>query len=129
MINDMEIINTVSMGITMAPNDGTDVNELMRNADVAMYQAKEKGRNNYQFFSSDMNQEVVESLTIERKLRAAIDHDEFVVFFQPKVRLDEEVPCGAEALIRWQTQTGETVSPMQQLLNNRVLLFQSATLC
>lgn len=112
-IRDMEIINTVSMGITLAPNDGTDVNELMRNADVAMYRAKEKGRNNYQFFSADMNAEVVESLTIERKLRAAIEEDQFIVYFQPKIRIDREEPYGAEALLRWQPPDGDMIPPFR----------------
>jgi diguanylate cyclase (GGDEF)-like protein/PAS domain S-box-containing protein len=110
-IRDMEIICTLSMGITLAPNDGIDANDLMRNADVAMYRAKEKRRNNYQFFSSDMNLEVVESLSMERKLREAIDQYQFIVFFQSKIRLDVEQPCGAEALIRWRMATGEIISP------------------
>lgn len=113
LIREMEIINTLSMGITLAPYDGTDVNELMRNADVAMYRAKEKGRNNYQFFSSDMNQEVVESLTIERQLRIAIEEDQFLVYFQPKMRLDTDQPCGAEALIRWKMPNGDLISPLR----------------
>lgn len=110
-LKNQEITNTVSIGITMGPADGLDGNSLMRNADMAMYRAKEMGRNNYQFFSQEMNTEIMAYLGMEKDLRRAIDEHEFVVYYQPKVDLQNGRIMGAEALLRWKTQSGELIAP------------------
>lgn len=112
MLKNQEVINTVSIGITMAPSDGDDSNTLMRNADMAMYQAKAMGRNNYQFFSEEMNKEMMGYLEIEKDLRTSIDcDDEFIIFYQPKIDLRSYQFIGCEALIRWQPKGKEMISP------------------
>ena len=91
-----------SIGISIFPVDADDVSTLMRNADTAMYHAKEKGRNNFQFFSPDMNVRAVERHKLEVALRLALERDEFVLHYQPQVALASGKIVGAEALIRWQ---------------------------
>ncbi|MCP5325436.1 MAG: EAL domain-containing protein [Oceanospirillaceae bacterium] len=110
-IKNQELTNTVSIGITMGPADGLDGNSLMRNADMAMYRAKEMGRNNYQFFSQEMNTEIMAYLGMEKDLRRAIDEREFVVYYQPKIDLLNGRIMGAEALLRWRSQSGELIAP------------------
>lgn len=92
---------TTSIGISVYPADGQDAETLIKNADTAMYHAKEKGRNNYQFFRSDMNIRAVERQSIEANLRHALEKQEFVLHYQPKVNLDTGVITGVEALLRW----------------------------
>ena len=95
------LIVTTSIGITVIPGDSQDPNELMRNADLAMYKAKERGRNNYQFYSNDLNTNAAKRLRTEYEIRQAIDRDEFVLFYQPKVALSNRQIVGVESLIRW----------------------------
>ncbi len=97
-----EVVVTTSIGITLAPDDGVDAEVLMKNADLAMYRAKEQGRNNYQFFTDEMNKEVSERLLLENELRGALMREEFVLYFQPMVSLDDQQVIGMEALLRWQ---------------------------
>lgn len=112
MLKNQEVINTVSIGITMAPSDGEDSNTLMRNADMAMYQAKAMGRNNYQFFSEEMNAEMMGYLEIEKDLRNSIDsNDDFIIYYQPKIDLNTYAFIGAEALIRWVPKGKDMISP------------------
>ncbi|EAT13012.1 EAL domain-containing protein [Bermanella marisrubri] len=112
MVKNQEIINTVSIGITLAPTDGDDVNTLMRNADMAMYQAKAMGRNNYQFFSEEMNKEMMGYLEIEKDLRHSIDYPEdFIIYYQPKIELHSGRFVGAEALIRWKPEGKDMIPP------------------
>jgi len=111
-INNQEVITTVSIGITLGPSDGDSGSILMRNADMAMYQAKAMGRNNYQFFSQDMNKEMMGYLEIEKNLRDSIKaQDEFVIFYQPKTNLSDGEFIGAEALIRWLPKGKDMISP------------------
>jgi len=111
-INNQEVITTVSIGITLGPSDGDSGSTLMRNADMAMYQAKAMGRNNYQFFSQDMNKEMMGYLEIEKNLRDSIKaQDEFVIFYQPKTNLSDGEFIGAEALIRWLPKGKDMISP------------------
>lgn len=96
-----ELHITTSIGISVYPVDGDDADTLIKNADTAMYHAKKRGRNYYQFFKSDMNIRAVERQSIEADLRRAIDRNEFVLHYQPKVDLRSGEVIGSEALIRW----------------------------
>ncbi|MEH6346333.1 MAG: EAL domain-containing protein [Bermanella sp.] len=112
MLNNQEVSNTVSIGITIGPSDGDDASTLMRNADMAMYQAKAMGRNNYQFFSEAMNKEMMSYLEIEKDLRRSIaSEDEFIIYYQPKIDLTNNKFIGAEALIRWQPKGKGMIGP------------------
>jgi diguanylate cyclase (GGDEF)-like protein len=96
-----EIFVTASIGIAIYPFDGRDMDTLIKNADVAMYQAKDQGRNNYQYYSESFNVYSLERLTIENKLRKAIDHNEFMLFYQPQIDISTGEIIGVEALLRW----------------------------
>ena len=101
---------TTSIGISVYPADGLDADKLLKNADTAMYYAKEKGRNNYQFFTTNMNSRAVERLIIESNLRQALEKQQFNLLYQPKVNLNTGQITGAEALLRWQhDEWGEVV--------------------
>ncbi len=101
-IADHELTVTPSLGISIYPHDGDDLETLLRNADTAMYQAKEVGRNAFQFYSSEMNSKSLDRLLIESNLRRALSHREFVLHYQPLVNLANGLIVGVEALIRWQ---------------------------
>lgn len=101
IIDEHELHVTTSIGISVYPSDGQNAETLIKNADTAMYQAKAKGRNNYQFFKSDMNVRAVERQVIESHLRHALARQEFVLHYQPKVNLESGTITGAEALLRW----------------------------
>ncbi len=105
-----EFSMTPSIGIAVIPDDGTDIESLVRNADVAMYHAKENGRNNYQFFSSEMNEDASERLSLEHGLRRALERGELELYYQPIVNVDESRVIGAEALVRW-NRPGHGVVP------------------
>lgn len=100
-----------SMGLSFFPRDGHDPDTLLKNADTAMYRAKESGRNNFQYYTPAMNQRVRERLSLESRLRQALDNEEFVIHYQPKVNLRTGRIVGAEALLRWCPVGGEMVSP------------------
>src|SRR6202022_5133741 len=93
---------TASIGVSTYPEDGQSAELLIRNADLAMYQAKEKGRSNYQFFEKGMNVRAVERQLIEGDLRFALERHEFVMHYQPKIDLKTGEITGVEALICWQ---------------------------
>lgn len=96
-----EIIVTPSIGITMAPDDSLNADILLKNADLAMYRAKSMGRNNYQFFTEEMNAQVLDNLMIENELRHAIENNELILDFQPQMSLRASQLTGVEALVRW----------------------------
>jgi diguanylate cyclase (GGDEF)-like protein len=96
-----EIFVSVSIGISVYPFDGRDIDTLIKNADMAMYQAKNQGRNNYQYYSESLNIFSLERFARENKLRKAIDHNEFMLFFQPQIDILTGELIGVEALIRW----------------------------
>lgn len=96
-----EVFVTGSIGIAICPEDGDTVEALLKNADSAMYHAKEQGRNNHQFYSNAMNAVAAERLILEEELRHATEREEFVLFYQPQIDLRSMQVIGAEALIRW----------------------------
>ena len=100
-IGGMELDLTASIGIAIYPNDGVDCETLIKNADAAMYFAKQSGRNNFQFFTDHMNQAASERLAMEGALRRSILGKELEVYFQPQIDLASGRMCGAEALLRW----------------------------
>jgi len=93
---------TTSIGVAIYPSDGTDAEALMRNADTAMYRAKEQGRDNYQLYSPAMNANILERMALVNDLRHALEREEFVVYYQPQVNINTGQVVGAEALARWQ---------------------------
>lgn len=102
VIEEHEIFVTASVGIAIFPVDGDTVDALLKNADSAMYHAKEEGRNNFQFYSNSLNVAATERVVLEGALRHAIEREEFVVHYQPQVDLRTGGIIGAEALVRWQ---------------------------
>jgi diguanylate cyclase (GGDEF)-like protein/PAS domain S-box-containing protein len=101
MINNQHLNTSCSIGIGLYPDDGADPQTLMKHADVAMYDAKAKGRNNYQFFSHEMNAKAQERLAVENYLRLALRRNELVVYYQPRISFKTGQLTGMEALIRW----------------------------
>jgi diguanylate cyclase (GGDEF)-like protein len=112
-IDQHELRLTVSIGIASYPDDGMEAEVLMKNADFAMYHAKESGRNNYQFFQPEMNIRAVERQSLENGLRHAMERQEFVLHYQPKMNLATGAIIGVEALIRWRHPQRGLVPPAQ----------------
>ena len=106
-----EVTVTVSIGISVYPDDGVDADTLIQYADTAMYRAKEAGRDAFRFFTAEMNAQSMARLDMENALRRAIENEEFVLFFQPKVNIISGRISGAEALIRWRRSGHGMVSP------------------
>jgi diguanylate cyclase (GGDEF)-like protein/PAS domain S-box-containing protein len=104
---------TTSIGLSVFPDDGKDAETLVKNADTAMYQAKENGRHSYQFFRPAMTVRAVERQSIEENLRRALERQEFTLHYQPKIRLRTGEITGAEALLRWSHPVRGPVSPTQ----------------
>ncbi len=104
---------SVSIGISIYPDDGQDAEGLVKSADTAMYYAKENGRNNYKFFEPDMNARAVLRQSTEASLRLALERHEFVLYYQPKIDLHSGTIVGVEALIRWQHPQRGLLSPAQ----------------
>ncbi|MCP4114128.1 MAG: EAL domain-containing protein [Desulfobacteraceae bacterium] len=100
-LDDHEISVTTSIGISLFPQDGEETDTLLKNADSAMYHAKENGRNNYQFYTEALNRKAMERFNIERDLKEALEKDQLVLYYQPQMDLNSRKIIGAEALIRW----------------------------
>jgi diguanylate cyclase (GGDEF)-like protein/PAS domain S-box-containing protein len=100
-LEDHEVFVTGSIGISVFPNDGTDARTLLKNADVAMYRAKDSGKNTFQFFASEMNTQTFERLVLENGMRQALERDEFELYFQPQVSAAGRDLVGVEVLLRW----------------------------
>ena len=112
-IGKQELHVTTSIGVSVYPDDGLDAETLIKNADTAMYQAKENGRQSYRFFEPAMNVRAVERQSLEEDLRRALDREEFVLHYQPKIDLRTGAITGAEALIRWMHPTRGLLAPAQ----------------
>lgn len=106
-----EIFVSASIGISVFPRDGMSAEELLRNADTALYHAKESGRNAFHFWNETMNTAAFQRLTMEASLRQAVDRDQFLLHYQPQVRLGNRGIAGFEALLRWQHPEIGMVSP------------------
>ncbi|RZU47624.1 response regulator receiver modulated diguanylate cyclase/phosphodiesterase [Fluviicoccus keumensis] len=110
-VGKQEIIVSASIGIAVAPEDGGDVEQLLKNADLAMYAVKDKGRNSYHFFDSTMNETVLNKFALENDLRKAIEQDQLELYFQPKVNPLTHELVGAEVLLRWKHPERGMISP------------------
>ena len=110
-VSGYELFVTGSVGISLFPQDAADLNMLIRNADVAMYQAKARGRNGYAFYAPSMSGEGVERLRLEALLRRAVEKNEIFLTYQPQVEIDSGRLIGVEALVRWQSPEMGLVTP------------------
>ena len=111
MVKERELHLTVSVGISLYPHDGTDGATLVRNADAAMYRAKEDGRNAYQFYTAALTTAALERLILENALRHALDKNELILHYQPQYQLHSGRLIGAEALLRWRHPEFGIISP------------------
>ena len=109
----VEVIITSSIGITIGLEDADDANSLMKNADLAMYRAKEQGRDNFQFFSHEMNVELTRQLSLEGEIRKALKMEEFELYYQPQIDLNIGRLVGYEALIRWKHPEKGYIAPAE----------------
>ncbi len=112
-VDDYKLLVTPSIGIALYPSDGDSSGELLRKADTAMYHAKSKGRNNYQFYTEQLNEKIVRRMDLESELRLAIEKNELFLNYQPKVNLHTGEIVGAEALLRWDSEKYGMVSPVE----------------
>jgi len=112
-VNQQEVFLTASIGIALCPRDAENVIDLIRNADAAMYYSKQNGGNTFAFYSPEMNAAAVERLMLKSKLRRALERDEFVIRYQPKVDLTNGRIIGAEALLRWRLPGHGDIPPGQ----------------
>ncbi|VXB26159.1 GGDEF domain-containing protein [Pseudomonas sp. 8AS] len=106
-----EFFVTASIGIALAPQDGDELSQLMKNADTAMYHAKERGKNNFQFYQADMNATALQRLELESDLRHALEQDQFSLYYQPQFSGDGKRLTGVEALLRWRHPQRGLVAP------------------
>lgn len=106
-----EVLTSASIGVAFAPDNAITEEELLKHADSAMYRAKDRGRNNYQFFSVELHERAVKRVQLESELGNAIENHEFVLHYQPQVRLPDRKIVGVEALIRWRRANGRVLAP------------------
>lgn len=111
MIDGNEIITSASIGIVLNSHENQQVNDLIRDADIAMYQAKEKGKGCYEVFDTEMRQQIMEYSQLENELRIAIAENQLVVYYQPIISLTEKETTGFEALVRWLHPEKGLISP------------------
>ncbi len=109
--DEKEIVITLSIGISVCPDDGKDVNELIKNAELAFSKAKQQGRKTYQFYTADMNVKASEFVLMEKHLFNALKNDEFILYYQPYWDINTKNIAGMEALLRWQSREFGLVSP------------------
>lgn len=113
VINEMDFLVTSSIGVSLYPDDSRDSTKLLINADSAMYHAKKHGRNNFHIYTPSINIELNERVMLEYKLRLAIENNEFLLHYQPKVDFSTGLIIGVEALIRWQPPDEELIPPVR----------------
>ncbi|MDE2358372.1 MAG: EAL domain-containing protein, partial [Betaproteobacteria bacterium] len=113
VVDGREFHISCSIGVSLFPQDGNDGATLLRNADVAMYRAKERGRNNYQFFAEEMNDRIQARLLLEEGLRRGLERGEFVVHYQPRLDVSSGAIVACEALVRWQHPERGLIYPGQ----------------
>ncbi|MDP1683460.1 MAG: EAL domain-containing protein [Burkholderiales bacterium] len=113
VVDGTELFLCGSIGISLYPRDGRDCHTLLKNADAAMYRAKEAGRNQFQFFTQEMNANAVHRLTLENELRHALEREEFSLHYQPQIDLANGAVVGMEALLRWHSPTRGMVPPAE----------------
>jgi EAL domain-containing protein (putative c-di-GMP-specific phosphodiesterase class I) len=101
IVDDQQMYVTATIGLACFPGDGGDADALLKHAEMAMYQAKGRGRNSYEFFSQELNARALERMALETQLRQALERDQFLLYYQPKVDLQSRRIVGAEALLRW----------------------------
>jgi len=111
-LNTTEHFTAVSIGVSVYPDDANSAENLIKYADIAMYKAKEVGKNNTQFYSSQMTEEVVKRVELEKELRKAIKNQEFIIHYQPQINATNDELIGMEALVRWQHPTKGLISPI-----------------
>jgi diguanylate cyclase (GGDEF)-like protein/PAS domain S-box-containing protein len=111
VIKGRDFVITCSIGISVYPDDTRDVSTLLKYSDSAMYKSKQSGRNNFQIYTDEINQRLMERLDMEYRLRQALGNEEFLLYYQPKIDFASGKICGAEALIRWQPLGGAMISP------------------
>lgn len=113
IIGGHEMYISTSIGISLYPHDGGDMENLIKNADIAMYRAKDNGRNNYQFYTEDMNKKALERLELENHLRRALEKKELFILYQPRIHTSTGKIVGAEALLRWRHPRLGLISPAE----------------
>ena len=113
LVDDNPLYVTASIGISLFPNDGNTADDLLRHADVALYKAKDQGRNGFQFFEAEMTTYAYDNLLLESALRVAVSRNQFRVHYQPQVNLANGELCGVEALVRWQHPVLGLIPPGQ----------------
>ena len=111
MLKGHKVIITAIIGISVYPSDGEDAQSLLKYADLAMYHAKDLGKNNYQYYTESMKSAAFERLTLEGELNKALEKDEFSVYYQAKLDVRSRKVIGVEALIRWRHPENELISP------------------
>ena len=111
IVDGRALVTTVSIGVSLYPRDGADMDALLRHSDTAMYQAKDRGRNNFQLFSPIMARKLKERVTVETSLRNALQHGHLTVHYQPIVDINSNKVLAMEALLRWQHPTQGFISP------------------
>ncbi len=115
MLDETEIYMGCSIGISLYPENGNTPQDLLKYADAAMYKAKKEGRNNFQYYSSEMTEQALERVLMETKLRGGLKNEEFVVYYQPQIDGENGKLIGMEALVRWQSPSMGLVSPAKFL--------------
>jgi len=110
-VEDKEIFISASIGVAIYPHDGSNVNILFKNSDLAMYKAKSEGKNKYALFSQEMNQDLKNKIDLENNIRRALKNNEFELYYQPKIDIKKEKIIGVESLIRWKNNEGKYIPP------------------